>query len=131
MITACCQDNLHPAQPESTVRTDSTVRVSPNDLHSAQPLSDSSFDVISIVSRCSQLEQENSELCVENLVLKRKLESFNSHVQQRSLSLLTDFRVQMYTGLSQKVFKYLCDWLNPVLRNKGAVDGLTPSQKLF
>ena len=70
MITACCLDNLHPAQPDSTIRPDSTVRVSPNDLHPTQPLSDSSLDVIIIVSRCSQLEQENSELCEENLVLK-------------------------------------------------------------
>ena len=124
-------DNLHPTQPDSIVRPDSTVRVSPNDLHHTQPLSDSLLDVTSIVSRCSQLEQENSELHAENLVLKRKLESFNSHVQRLSLSLLTDCQVQMYTGLSRKVFECLCDWLNPVLRNKGAIDELTPSQKLF
>ena len=124
-------DNLHPAQPDSIIRPDSTVRVSPNDLYHTQPLSDSLLDVTSIVSRCSQLEQENSELHAENLVLKRKLESFNSHVQRLSLSLLTDCQVQMYTGLSRKVFECLCDWLNPVLRNKGAIDELTPSQKLF
>ena len=141
-------NDLHPAQPEphsldTEVASSSTqpvnaepcsqpaVIVSSDNLHPAQPLSDSSLDVMSIVSRCSQLEQENSELRAENLVLKRKLESFNSHVQRLSLSLLTDFQVQLYTGLPRKVFECLCNWLNPVLRNKGALDELTPSQKLF
>ena len=144
-------DDLHPAQPEphsldTEVASSSTqpvinaepcsqpaVRESSDNLHLAQPLSDhhSSLDVISILSRCSQLEQENSELCAENLVLKRKLENFNSHVQRLSLSLLTDFQIQLYTGLSRKVFECLCDWLNPVLRNKGALDKLTSSQKLL
>ena len=97
----------------------------------SQPHELSSPNVASIVSRCAQVEQENSELRAENLALKQKLETLNSTVQRLSLSLLTDCQVQMYTGLPRKVFDCLLTWITPVARKRGALEDLTPSQKLL
>ena len=66
-----------------------------------------SLSYTSIVSRCVQLEQENSQLCAGVLELKQKIDTFNSHVQRLNLSLLNDYQVQMYTGLPQKVIECL------------------------
>ena len=97
----------------------------------SQPHDLSSPDVASIVSRCAQVEQENSELRAENLALKQKLETFNSTVQRLSLSLLTESKLQMYTGLPRKVFECLLAWIIPAVRKRGARDELDPSQKLL
>ena len=105
-----------------------TVRVS---LSVMQPPNHTSLDVASIVARCAQLEQENNELHAENAVLKQKIETFNSSVQRLNLSLLTDYQVTMYTGLPRKVFECLLTWMNPIVRKKGAVHELVPSQKLL
>jgi len=64
------------------------------------------------------------------LALKQKLEALNSTVQRLSLSLPTDCQVQMYTGLPLKVFDCLT-WITPVARKRGALEDLTPSQKLL
>ena len=104
---------------------------SSNNFPIAVPPNDSSLDVASVISRCAQLEQENDELRAENIALKQKIETFNSSRQRLDLSLLTDCQVQMYTGLPLKVFECVLAWLNPVLRKKGALDELAPSQKLL
>ena len=83
---------------EPTMRVSSMPVLQPHDL--------SSPDVASIVSRCAQVEQENSELRAENLALKQKLETLNSTVQRLSLSLLTDCQVNVYWLLVMTKLRY-------------------------
>jgi len=44
---------------------------------------------------------------------------------------LSDYQVQMYTGISRETFECIIDWLEPVSRKKGATDKLFPSRKLL
>ena len=78
-----------------------------------------------------KLQQENYKLRQENMRLKETIETFNTSVQRLSLRILSDFQVQMYTGISRKTFDCLIDWLEPVSRKKGTVIELSPSQKLL
>lgn len=99
-------------------------------MYTVQPLGG---DVVnsSIFSRCTQLEQENRELCEQVLALKQTIDILNCSVQRLNLSLLSDCQVQMYTGLPRKTVECLLTWLQPVSRKKGATDELAPSQKLL
>ena len=107
-----------------------TVSVSCNDLHTVQPL-DVDVENSSILSRCAQLEQENRELHAQVLALKQTIDTLNRSVQRLNLSLLSDYHIQMYTGLPRKTVECLLTWLQPVSRRKGATDELAPSQKLL
>ena len=78
-----------------------------------------------------KLQQENYKLRQENMRLKETIETFNTSVQRLSLRILSDFQVQMYTGIPRKTFDRLIDWLEPVSRKKGTVIELSPSQKLL
>ena len=73
------------------------------DLNSADHINLHTGDLDTVVWRSAQLEQENSELHAEVLVLKRTIDTLNSSVQRLNLSLLTDYQVQMYTGLPRKI----------------------------
>ena len=69
-------NDLHPAQPESTVRPDSTVRVSPNDFHPAQPEPDS---LDTEVASSSTQPVINAEPCSQPAV---RISSDNFHPAQ-------------------------------------------------
>ena len=99
-------------------------------MHTVQPLG-GDVENSSILSRCTQLEQENRELCAQVLALKQTIDSLNCSVQWLILSLLSDYQVQMYTGLPRKTVECLLTWLQPVSRKKGANDELAQSQKLL
>ena len=91
----------------------------------------STEDAVRVDVRIIQLEQENRELRAENIRLKQTIEAFNSTVQRLNLKILSDFQVQMYTGISRKAFECIINWLEPVSRKKGAVDELSPTQKFL
>lgn len=78
-----------------------------------------------------RLRQENDKLRQEIVELKQTMEDYNSNVQRLNLIILSDFQVQMYTGISRKTFECLVGWLEPVSRKKGGSDELSPSQKLL
>ena len=145
-VSVSC-DNLHTVQPfdvdvidNSSITSscaqivgtepEPTVSVSCNDLHTVQPLG-GDVENSSILSRCTQLEQENRELRAQVLALKQTIDSLNCSVQRLNLSLLSDYQVQMYTGLPRKTVECLLTWLQPVSRKKGANNELAPSQKLL
>ena len=79
----------------------------------------------------NQLEQENAKLRLENLQLKRIIETLNTTVQRLDLALLNDCQVLMYTGISRQIFECLVAWLQPVSRKKKASDELSTAQKLL
>ena len=53
------------------------------------------------------LQEENQELRLKVLKLKQTIQVLHTNVQQLSLTLLKDFRVQMYAGISRKCLKVL------------------------
>ena len=73
------------------------------------------------------LQQENQELHLEILKLKQTIEFLKTNVQRLNLSLLNDSQVQMYTGISRKLFECIIHWFQPVSTQKE----LSPSQKLL
>ena len=81
--------------------------------------------------RNDELHQRNDELLQETWKLKQIIEDFNSNVQRINLKILSDYQVQMYTGISRETFECVTDWLKPVSSKKGAIDELSPSQKLL
>jgi len=84
-----------------------------------------------VYQRNDKLHQENDILHQETMKLKQIIEDFNSNVQRMNQEILSDYQVQMYTGISRETFESIIDWLEPVSRMKGAADELLPSQKLL
>ena len=77
------------------------------------------------------LLQKNQELHLENIKLKEHILFLNTHLQRLNLSLLNDSQVNMYTGMSRKVFDCIDRWLQPVTSKQRANETLSPTQKLL
>jgi len=87
--------------------------------------------VFKLQQKNDELHKEADALYQENMTLRQTVEKFNSSVQRLNLEILNDFQVQMYTMTSRKTFECLVAWLEPVSRKRGAIDELSPSQKVL
>ena len=78
-----------------------------------------------------RLLQENRELHLENAKLKEHIQFLNTHLQRLDVTLLNDCQVNMYTGISRKLFDCIDHWLQPVSSKQRANEVLSPTQKLL
>ena len=77
------------------------------------------------------LMKENEELRLENMKLKEHIQYLNTHIQRLDVTLLSDGQVNMYTGISRKLFDCIDRWLQPMLRKQTTSEMLSPTQKLL
>ena len=66
------------------------------------------------------LIQKNRELHLENIKLEEHILFLSTHLQRLNLTLLNDSQVNMYTGMSRKVFDCIDRWLQPVTSKQRA-----------
>ena len=78
-----------------------------------------------------RLLQENRKLHLENAKLKKHIQFLNTHLQRLDVTLLNDSQVNMYTGISRKLFDCIDHWLQPVSSKQRANEVLSPTQKLL
>ena len=89
-------------------------------------------NVLSLISRNSQLVKEKEFLYAENVKLKQEIIHLRSTVQRLTATLLNDTQLLMYAGVTRKVFKSLLTWLQPVTKpKKNDLHLLLPSQRLL
>ena len=78
-----------------------------------------------------RLLQENRELHLENAKLKEHIQFLNTHLQRLDVNLLNGSQVNIYTGISCKLFDCIDYWLQPVSSKQRANEVLSPTQKLL